>query len=58
MYYIALQEGGDDKAELYRSTLVKYPITIVEANKELTIQAARYRGFIKYRMQIPLRLRW
>ena len=58
MYYIALQEGGDDKAELYRSTLVKYPITIVEANKELTIQTARYRGFIKYRMQIPLRLRW
>ena len=58
MYYFALQEGGDDEAELYRSALVKYPITIVEANKELTIQAARYRGFIKYRMQIPLRLRW
>ncbi len=45
MYYIALREGGDDKAELYRSTLVKYPITIIEANKELTLQAARYKAF-------------
>ena len=45
MYYIALREGGDDKAELYRSTLAKYPITVVEANKELTIQAARYKAF-------------
>jgi predicted nucleic acid-binding protein len=47
MYYIALREGGDDKAELYRLTLVKYPITIIEANKELTIQAARYKAFQK-----------
>ena len=47
MYYIALREGGDDKAELYRSTLVKYPITIIEANKELTLQAARYKAFQK-----------
>ena len=45
MYYIALREGGDDKAELYRLTLVKYPITIIEANKELTLQAARYKAF-------------
>ena len=47
MYYIALREGGDDKAELYRSTLVKYPITIIEANKELTLQAAGYKAFHK-----------
>ena len=47
MYYIALREGGDDKAELYRSTLAKYPITIIEANKELTLQAARYKAFQK-----------
>ena len=45
MYYIALREGGDDKAELYRSTLVKYPMTIIEANKELTLHAARYKAF-------------
>lgn len=47
MYYIALREDGDDKAELYRSTLVKYPITITEANKESTLQAARYKSFHK-----------
>ena len=45
MYYIALREGGADKAELYKLTLAKYPITVVEANKELTIQAARYKVF-------------
>ena len=45
MYYIALREGGADKAELYKLTLAKYPITIVEANKELTLQAARYKAF-------------
>jgi len=28
-------------------TLVKYPITIIEASKELTIQAARYKAFHK-----------
>ena len=45
MYYIALREGGEDKAELYKLTLAKYPITIVEANKELTLHAARYKAF-------------
>lgn len=47
MYYIALREGGEGKAELCRSTLAKYPITIIEANKELTLQAARYKAFNK-----------
>ena len=47
MYYIALREGGEDRAELYKSTLAKYPITIIEANKELTLQAARYKAFQK-----------
>lgn len=47
MYYIALREGGEDKAELYKSTLAKYPITVVEANKELTLHAARYKAFHK-----------
>jgi hypothetical protein len=45
MYYIALREGGEAKAELYRSTLDKYPIAMVEANKDLTIQAAKYKAF-------------
>ena len=44
MYYIALREGGKERAELYRETFARYPITIVEANKELTLQAAQYKA--------------
>lgn len=47
MYYIALREGGIDRAELYRNTFAKYPITIVEANKELTLVAAKFKAFHK-----------
>lgn len=47
MYYIALREGGTERADLYKTTIAKYPITIVEANKELTLQAARYKAFHK-----------
>jgi ribonuclease VapC len=47
MYYIALREGGKERAELYKYTFGRYPITIVEANKELTLQAADYKAFYK-----------
>ncbi|MBU0561097.1 MAG: type II toxin-antitoxin system VapC family toxin [Bacteroidetes bacterium] len=47
MYYIALREGGKKRAELYKNTFARYPITIVEANKELTLQAAQYKAFHK-----------
>jgi uncharacterized protein len=47
MYYIALREGGKERAELYKNTFARYPITIVEANKELTLQAAEYKAFYK-----------
>ena len=47
MYYIALREGGEQKAELYRTTLARYPVVIAEANKELTLQAARFKAFHK-----------
>ncbi len=47
MYYIALREGGIERAELYKNTLAKYPITIVEANKELTLQAAKFKALHK-----------
>jgi predicted nucleic acid-binding protein len=47
IYYIALREGGEERAELYRSTISKYPITIVEANKELTLLAAKYKAHYK-----------
>lgn len=47
MYYIALREGGRERAELYRSVISNYPITIVEANKELTLIAAEFKAFNK-----------
>jgi ribonuclease VapC len=47
MYYIALREGGKERAELYKNTFARYPITIVEVNKELTLQAAEYKAFYK-----------
>jgi predicted nucleic acid-binding protein len=47
MYYIALREGSVERAELYKNTIAKYPMTIVEANKELTLQAAKYKAFHK-----------
>lgn len=43
----ALREGGKERAELYKNTFARYPITIVEANKELTLQAAQYKAFNK-----------
>ena len=47
MYYIALREGGKERAELYKNTFARYPITIVEANEVLTLQAANYKAFHK-----------
>jgi ribonuclease VapC len=47
MYYIALRDGGKEKAELYRLTLLEYPVEIVEINEEITIQAAQYKAFNK-----------
>ena len=47
IYYIALREGGEERAELYKSTIAKYPITIDDATKELTLQAARYKAYHK-----------
>jgi len=46
-YYITLREQGVEKAELYRSAMAEYPITLVEAGIELTLQAARYKAFHK-----------
>ncbi len=47
VYYIALRDGGKERAELYRSIISQYPVTIVEANKELTLLAAGYKAFNK-----------
>jgi predicted nucleic acid-binding protein len=47
MYYIALRENGVATAELYKATLTEYPIKKINADEELTLQAARYKAFHK-----------
>lgn len=47
VYYIALREGGKERAEQYRSIIAKYPIEIVEADKDLTLIAAKYKAHHK-----------
>lgn len=47
MYYIALREGGKVTAEEYRTTFASYPITVVDADKELTLHAAALKAFNK-----------
>ncbi len=44
MYYIALREGGKERAELYKNTFARYPISIIDAGKELTLQAAQFKA--------------
>ncbi len=47
IYYITLRNQGKEKAELFKTTFARYPIAIVEANKELTLHAAEYKAFNK-----------
>ena len=48
MYYIALREGGKVTAEEYRTTFASYPITVVDADQELTLHAAYFKAFNKF----------
>ena len=47
MYYIAMREGGKERAELYKDSFARYPIIILEANKEITLQAAELKALNK-----------
>lgn len=47
IYYITLRNFDLKRAELFKETIDRYPITIVEANKELTLQAAQYKAYHK-----------
>ena len=45
--YQALRTGGEERAELAEDIMRALPINLVEANKELTLQAARLKAFNK-----------
>ncbi len=47
IYYITLRTQGKENAELLKATIARYPITIVDANKELTLTAANYKALYK-----------
>jgi len=47
IYYIAMREGGQERAELYRSLISKFPVTLIEADKELTLAAAKLKANYK-----------
>jgi predicted nucleic acid-binding protein len=47
VYYHALRVGGEQKANLALEIIKALPIEIVEANINLTLQAAEYKAFHK-----------
>ena len=47
MYYIALREGGKQRAEHYSNTFLKYPIEIIDAGLEHALTAANYKASYK-----------
>jgi ribonuclease VapC len=47
MYYIALREGGLERAELYRSTIARYPMKTITAGLDQTLQAAIFKGVFR-----------
>jgi predicted nucleic acid-binding protein len=47
VYYIILRESGKELAEQFIGIIDRYPITIVDADKELTLLAAGFKAFNK-----------
>lgn len=44
VYYIILREQGKQAAELYLKTIDRYPIEIIDADKEITLEAAKIKS--------------
>jgi len=47
IYYIVLREQGEKVASLYLKTINRYPIKIIDADKSLTLEAAKFKAFNK-----------
>ena len=45
--YHALRTGGEQKAQLAEEAMRAIPVTVVDANREITLQAARFKAFLK-----------
>ena len=47
VYYIVLREQGKEAAELYIKTIDRYPIEIIDADKEITLEAGKIKSYHK-----------
>jgi ribonuclease VapC len=45
--YIILRKSGKEAAEEFRKLIDQYPITIIDADKELTLLAAEFKAYNK-----------
>jgi predicted nucleic acid-binding protein len=45
--YHALRTGGEQKAQLAEEVMRAIPVTVVDATREITLQAARFKAFLK-----------
>ena len=45
--YHALRAGGEEKAQLAEEVMRAIPITVLDANREIALQAARFKAFLK-----------
>ncbi|MFB3892415.1 MAG: PIN domain-containing protein [Phycisphaerae bacterium] len=43
-YYVILRKGGQSYADAFLATFGKYPVTIVDADAALTLDAARFKA--------------
>jgi predicted nucleic acid-binding protein len=44
IYYIALREGGNERAELYLETVKDLPLEVIEADRDITLEAAKFKA--------------
>lgn len=44
VYYLVLREQGKQAAELYLKTIDRYPIEIIDADKEITLEASQIKS--------------
>ncbi len=44
VWYTAFREGGEERALLYQNTLSELDIQVLDADRELTLVAARFKG--------------
>jgi predicted nucleic acid-binding protein len=45
--YHALRTGGEQKAQLAEEVMRAIPVTVLDANRDITLQAARFKAFLK-----------